>query len=206
MIVQPGTLEPRVFHQLLIGSVVPRPIAFVSSIGAQGALNVAPFSYFNLISTRPPLVGIAVGKRGGSPKDTAKKVRESGDFVVNVVDESLLAKAVQASGEWPEDVDEFALTGLTPVASEKVRAPRVQESPVSFECTLERIVEFEHTDLIIGEIVCVHVRDDLWVDNRIDAHELRAVGRLGGDGFALTREIVNIPRPKVPRPGASAEG
>ena len=206
MIVQPGTLEPRVFHQLLIGSVVPRPIAFVSSIGSKGALNVAPFSYYNLISTVPPLVGIAVGRRRGGPKDTARKVRESGDFVVNVVDESLLARAVQASGEWPEEVDEFALTGLTPAASEKVRAPRVQESPVSFECTLERIVEFEHTDLIIGEIVCVHVRDELWVENRIDPHQLHAVGRLGGDGYALTREIVQMPRPRVPRPGVGADG
>jgi len=206
MIVQPGTLEPRVFHQLLIGSVVPRPIAFVSSIGARGALNVAPFSYYNLISTVPPLVGIAVGRRRGGPKDTAKKVRESGDFVVNVVDESLLTKAVQASGEYPEDVDEFALTGLTPAPSERVSAPRVQESPISFECTLERIVEFEHTDLIIGNIVCVHIRDELWVEGRVDAHALCAVGRLGGDGYALTREIVNLPRPKVPRPGVSAEG
>jgi flavin reductase (DIM6/NTAB) family NADH-FMN oxidoreductase RutF len=206
MIVQPGTLEPRAFHQLLIGSVVPRPIAFVSSIGANGRFNVAPFSYYNLISTTPPLVGIAVGHRRGAPKDTAKKVRESGEFVVNVVDEALLAKAVQASGEWPEDVDEFELTGLTPVASEKVRAPRVGESPVSFECTLDRIVEFEHTDLLVGTIVCVHVRDDLWVGGRIDPHALRAVGRLGGDGYALTREIVEMSRPRVPRPGEAAAG
>ena len=129
-------------------------------------------------------------------------MRESHDFVVNVVDEASLSRAVQASGEWPEDVDEFALTGLTPIASEKVRAPRVGESPVSFECTLERIVEFEHTDLIIGEIVCVHVRDE--PVGRWPGRPARAALRWGAwaaTATALTREIVQMPRPRVPRPG-----
>jgi flavin reductase (DIM6/NTAB) family NADH-FMN oxidoreductase RutF len=200
MIVDPSALEPRVLHQLLIGTVIPRPIAFVSTVGANGRFNVAPFSYFNLISTRPPLVGIAVGRRRDGPKDTTKKVRETGDFVVNVVDEALLAQAVQASGEWPESVDEFELTHLTPVPSDKVRSPRVGESPVSLECRLERIVEFENTDLIVGEVVWGHLRDGLLTDGKVDPLALRPVGRLGGDGYAVVRDVVEMARPRVPRP------
>src|SRR5688572_29613021 len=98
MLVDPDALEPRVLHQFLIGVVVPRPIAFVSTVGADGRFNVAPFSYFNLLSTRPPLLGISVGRRAGNPKDTTKKARETGEFVVNLVDEALSTRAVEASG------------------------------------------------------------------------------------------------------------
>ena len=200
MILDPESIEPRALHQFLIGAVVPRPIAFVSTVGANGRFNAAPFSYFNLVSTRPPLLGVSVGHRGGAPKDTARKAREIGDFVVNLVDEALSAQAVQASGDWPQEVDEFQITGLTPVASTRVRSPRVGESPVSLECVLERVIELEHTDLLIGRIVMAHVRDDVLTEGRIDPIKLRPVGRLGGDGYAVVREVLEIARPRVPRP------
>jgi flavin reductase (DIM6/NTAB) family NADH-FMN oxidoreductase RutF len=200
MFIDPDSMEPRHLHQLLISVIVPRPIAFVSTVGADGSHNLAPFSYFNLISSRPPLVGISVNRRAAGPKDTAKKVRETGEFVVNLVDEALNARAVEASGEWPEEVDEFQLTGLTPLPSEKVKAPRVAESPVSLECRLERILEIEDTDFMVGRVVWAHVRDDVLREGRVDPTLLRPVGRLGGDDYAIVRDVVSIPRPRVPRP------
>ena len=200
MFIDPKAVEQRHLHHFLISVIVPRPIAFVSTIGADGTHNLAPFSYFNLISSRPPLVGISVNRRTAGPKDTSRKVRETGDFVVNLVDEALSAQAVDASGEWAADVDEFALTGLTPVASEKVKAPRVGESPVSLECRLERIVDVGDTDFIIGEVVWAHVRDDVLRDGRVDPLLLKPVGRLGGDMYTVVREVFSKPRPRAPRP------
>ena len=159
MILDPATMPARERHQLLIGTVVPRPIAFVSTTG-EGGHNVAPFSYFNLIATTPPLLGVSVGLRRGEPKDTLRNVRALGELVVNLVDESMAAKMVHASGEWPYGVDEFTLAGLTPVPSTQVRPPRVAESPVSYECVLDRIVDFDATALVVGRIVCAHVRDE----------------------------------------------
>lgn len=200
MILDPAAAESRTLHHFLISVIVPRPIAFVSTVGNNGRFNVAPFSYFNLISSRPPLVGISVNRRAGRPKDTARKIRETGEFVVNVVDEALNAKAVEASGEWPEEVDEFELTGLTPVPSEKVKAPRVGESPVSLECRLEQIIELGQTDFVVGEMVWAHVRDDVLREGRVDPALLRPVGRLGGDHYAVIRDVIAFPRPRVPRP------
>jgi flavin reductase (DIM6/NTAB) family NADH-FMN oxidoreductase RutF len=196
MILDPDALPPRERHQLLIGTVIPRPIAFVSTIGA-GGHNVAPFSYFALIATTPPLLGVSVGTRRGVPKDTLRNARETGDFVVNIVDEDLIRRAVHASGEWPYGADEFALAGLTPAASELVRSPRVTESPVSYECRVERIVDFDATSLIVGRIVRAHVRDDLFRDGRVDATRLKPVSRLGGEEYAPVREIFSLARPKV---------
>ena len=200
MWIDPSAMESRHLHHFLISVIVPRPIAFISTIGQNGSHNVSPFSYFNLISSRPPLVGISVNRRANGPKDTARNIRDVGDFVVNVVDEALSARSVQASGEWPEDVDEFALTGLTPIPSEKVKAPRVGESPVSLECKLERIVDLGSTDFVVGEVVWAHVRDDVLREGRVDPTLLRPVGRLGGDFYTIVRDVLSMPRPRVARP------
>jgi flavin reductase (DIM6/NTAB) family NADH-FMN oxidoreductase RutF len=196
MILDLAQLPARERHQLLIGTVVPRPIAFVSTTG-EGGHNVAPFSYFSVIATTPPLLGVSVGLRRGAPKDTLRNARASGEFVVNLVDEAMATPMVKASGEYAYGVDEFALTGLTPAPSEAVRAPRVAESPVSYECVVERIVEFDANALIIGRVVRAHVRDGLWRDGRVDPYELRAVSRLGGDDYAPVREVFRLARPRV---------
>jgi flavin reductase (DIM6/NTAB) family NADH-FMN oxidoreductase RutF len=200
MILDPTSVAPRDLHQFLISVVVPRPIAFISTVGKNGRFNVAPFSYFNLISSRPPLVGISVNRRATGPKDTARKIQETGDFVVNVVDEALNSRAVEASGDWPAEVDEFEVTGLTPTPSTKVQSPRVAESPVSLECVVERIIELGQTDFVVGEVVWAHVRDDVLSEGRVDPTKLRPVGRLGGDGYAIVREVIHLPRPRVERP------
>jgi flavin reductase (DIM6/NTAB) family NADH-FMN oxidoreductase RutF len=188
-------------HQLLIGTVVPRPIAFVSTTG-EGGNNVAPFSYFNVIASTPPLLGVSIGLRRGQPKDTLRNIQAAREFVINLVDEAMIAKAVHASGEWPYGADEFALAGLTPVASERVGAPRVGESPVSYECTLERVVSFETCALVVGRVVCAHVRDGLWRDGAIDPAELRPVSRLGRDDYAPVREVFQLARPRGEPPAA----
>ena len=199
MVIDPSSLSPGAVYRWMIGAIVPRPIAFVSTVGAGGRLNAAPFSYFLPITSRPPLVGVSIGPREGEPKDTLRNVRETGDFVVNVVDEPLAARVVQASGDWPEETSEFELTGLTAAASELVRAPRVAESPVSFECRLHREVPLGEAVLVVGEIVRIHAADRVLTDGRVDIEKLKPVGRLGGDGYSIVREVMHLARPRVGR-------
>lgn len=196
MIIDPSQISPGDLYRFMISVVVPRPIAFVSTVSTAGALNVAPFSYFNAITNQPPLLGISVNRRAGVPKDTARNIEQTGEFVVNTVDEALGARMVEASGDWPEDVDEFALTGLTPVASDLVRPPRVGESPISMECRLYKLIELGATCLVVGEIVRAHVKDEVLTEGRVDIEKLRPLARLGGDGYSVVRGVVHMPRPK----------
>jgi flavin reductase (DIM6/NTAB) family NADH-FMN oxidoreductase RutF len=201
MIVDPASVASGAMYRLLISVVVPRPIAFVSTVGRGGGFNVAPFSFFNAITSWPPLVGISINRRAGQPKDTLRNIQDTGDFVVNVVSEPLLDRMVRSSGDWPEEVDEFALTGLTPVASDLVKSPRVGESPVSLECRLERVIELGDTFFTVGEIVRAHVADEVLTDGRVDVEKLRPVARLGGDGYSIVRDVLHVARPRVSPPG-----
>jgi flavin reductase (DIM6/NTAB) family NADH-FMN oxidoreductase RutF len=208
MILDPGAISTSEMYRFLIGVVVPRPIAFVSTVGADGPFNVAPFSFFNAITSRPPLIGISISPRAGAPKDTLRNLRATGDFVVNIVDEPLLARAVRASGDWAAEVSEFELTGLTPVPSQRVRSPRVGESPVSLECRLEREIALGDAAFVVGEILCAHVDERVLTEGRVDIARLAPAGRLGGDGYTIVRDVTHLARPIVergvetPRPGA----
>ena len=197
MIIDPQAVSAGSIYHFMNAVVVPRPIAFVSTVGENGQFNVAPFSYFNAVANQPPLLSISILRRADRPKDTLRNLRSSGDFVVNVVDEELHARSVTASGDWPQDVDEFGLTGLTPVPSDLVRAPRVGESPVQLECRLHREIELGNVSLVIGEVVRAHVRDDVLTAGRVDPEKLRPVGRLSGDGYAYMGRIVHLARPDV---------
>lgn len=198
MILDPARLPRSAMYRFLIRAIVPRPIAFVSTLGEGGRFNVAPFSFFCGLSGDPPLLGLSINQRGGAPKDTLRNLRASGEFVVNVVGEPLLEKMVMASGDWAEDVDEFHLTGLTPVASDLVRPPRVGECHVSLECRLYREVELGTTTFVVGEIVRAHVADEVLTEGNVDATKLRPIGRLGGDEYAIVRDVLHVPRPKAP--------
>ena len=198
MILDPAALSPGAVYRFLIGVIVPRPIAFVSTIGRSG-LNLAPFSYFAPIASRPPLLGISINARAGEPKDTLRNIRESGDFVINVVTESFAERMVRSSGEWPEDVDEFSLAGLTALPCKLVKAPRVAESPVNLECRLYREVPLGDSSLVVGEMLRAHVDDAVLTDGRVDVAKLRPLGRLGGDGYMPLREVLHLARPKVER-------
>lgn len=200
MIIDPASVPYTTSYKLLIGSIVPRPIGFISTISAEGGYNVAPFSFFNAICGEPPVVCFACGNRT-PPKDSLANVRATGEFVVNIVSEEIAEKMNACSGDYPAGVDEFAISGLTPVKSDLIRAPRVLESHVNMECKVMQIIEVSTLprggSLVIGEVVRFHV-DDSIVDNfRIDPEKLKAVGRMGGDGYSRTRDRFEMPRPRV---------
>jgi len=199
MLLDPASISPGAMYNFMISFVVPRPIAFVSTVNAAGRRNLAPFSYFNAISSEPPLVGISILERRDDPKDTLRNIRETGEFVVNLVNESLLDAMVETSGEWPASADEFEITKLAAEPSLKVRPPRVASSPVSMECRLHQEVPLGSAAFVVGEVLCVHLADEVLTDGRVDVMKLRPVGRLGGEGYAVVREVVNRKRPKVAR-------
>lgn len=201
MIIDPGTVSPGDFYRFMISVVVPRPIAFVSTVSGDGRFNVAPFSYFNAITNKPPLLGISINQRRGVPKDTLRNIEATGEFVVNAVDEALGARMVHTSGEWPEDVDEFALAGLTPVPSDLIKPPRVGESPISMECRLHRAIELGNTTFVVGEIVRAHVNEAVLTEGKVDIAKLRPLARLGGDGYSVVREVIQMARPRVEQKG-----
>jgi len=190
-------------YHWMIAVIVPRPIAFVSTVNRAGQRNIAPFSYFIPISSAPPLIGIAIQERVNDPKDTLRNIRDTGEFVVNLVNEPLLSPMVHTSGEWPASVDEFELAGIESKPSDLVKAPRVAASPASMECRLFREVELGASSFIAGEIVRLHIDDSMIVDGRVAPERLHAVGRLGGDAYSIIREIVREARPKAQRGSAA---
>jgi flavin reductase (DIM6/NTAB) family NADH-FMN oxidoreductase RutF len=186
-------------YRVLIGSVVPRPIAFVSTLSADGVLNLAPFSFFNAFCADPPVVGFGPVWRN-PPKDTIANIRATGEFVVNVVGEEIAEAMNVCSGDYAADVDEFALSTLTPVLSEVVKPPRVKESHINMECSLMQIIDFSEKpnggSLVLGKIVRMHVDDDIIdASYKIDPDKLRAIGRMGGPEYARTRDRFSMIRP-----------
>ncbi len=196
--VDPSSTAARDTYKLLIGSVVPRPIAFVSTISAAGVRNLAPFSFFNVICAEPPTVCFSTGFRVPS-KDTLANVRATGEFVVNIVSEEFAEQMNLSSGEYPANVDEFEVSGLTPVPSELVQPPCVAESHVNMECKLVQLVEVSTRPLggtlIIGEVLRFHIDEIVFENFRIDADKLRAIGRMGGSEYTRTRDRFHMIRP-----------
>ena len=200
MKIDPVNLEPREAQQILVSVIVPRPIAFVSTIGEDGIFNVAPFSFFTGISAKPMLISFNVGrKRGGQKKDTLVNIEFSRDFVVNVVTETLAEAMNQASADYPSHVDEFKEVGLTPVKADIVKPPMVAESPINMECRVAQILEFGDaprcTSFIIGEVVQVHIKDELYINGEIQMSKLKAIARMGGELYCRTRDIFEMKRP-----------
>jgi len=205
MILDPRTLPTRDVYRFLISAVVPRPIAFVSTVSAAGHSNLAPFSYFNAIASEPPLVTIAISDRADDPKDTLRNIRETGEFVINLVNEPLLEAMVNTAGEWPRGMDEFEVARLTPASSRRVKAPRVAESPVQLECRLHRELPLGNAVFVVGEVLLAEARDDLFTEGRVDPEKLKPIGRLGAEGYTRLRDVVQVARPKAERhPGAPA--
>jgi flavin reductase (DIM6/NTAB) family NADH-FMN oxidoreductase RutF len=198
MIIDPTTVPANVNYRILVSAVVPRPIAFVSTVSAEGVYNLAPFSFFNVVCGDPPVVCFSPIWRN-PPKDTITNIRATGEFVVNIVSESFAEKMNICAGEYPSSVDEFTLSGLTPVASHIIRAPRVQEAHVNMECRLMQIVEVSSRpmggSLVLGEVVRFHVDDAVVSDFRIDADKLQAVGRMSGYDYVRTRDRFSLVRP-----------
>ena len=186
----PELLETRDVHRLLSSAIAPRPIAFASTIDAKGNVNLSPFSFFNVFSSNPPILIFSPARRvrDNTTKHTLQNATETKEVVINIVDYSIVEQMSETSKEYDKGVNEFTETGLTEVASLKVKPPRVLESPVSFECTVENIVSLgEHGgagQLVIAKVVHIHVKSEfLDENNQIDSEKLDLVARLGGDWY-----------------------
>jgi flavin reductase (DIM6/NTAB) family NADH-FMN oxidoreductase RutF len=194
-------------YKLMIGSIVPRPIAFVSSLDERGVRNLAPFSFFTGVSADPPVILFCAAVRPENParglaahKDTLRNVIATREFVVNIVTEGIAEKMNLTSAQVPPDVDEFELAGLTPEPSELGKPPRVAESPVQMECRLRQIIEVSDRPsggtIVLGEVVRFHVHDALVENFRIDPERLAAIGRMGGPTYTRTRDRFDLKRPE----------
>lgn len=189
-------LERVARYKLLIGLVYPRPIALVSTINANGVLNAAPFSFFNVVADEPPLVMLSFNRRSdGTMKDTVRNIRRTGEFVVNLVDEAIANGMVLAGQELPETESEFVVAAFTPAASVVVSPPRVREAPASLECRLQQRIEIgTGRDIVLGEVVHVHVRDGLVDPATWRVSDIyRPIGRLYGDRYCTTRQRFDLP-------------
>jgi flavin reductase (DIM6/NTAB) family NADH-FMN oxidoreductase RutF len=187
---------------LLCGAVVPRPIALVSTFSEKGVFNVAPFSSYASICNKPMTIGFGTGsKRDGQKKDTLINIEYSKDFVINAVTEDLVRPMNQSSYEYPGDVSEFEKVGLTPVKADMVKSPLVAEAPVNMECRVVKILEFGDVErrsyFIIGEILLVHIKDELYINGEIQMAKLKAVARLGGQLYCRTEDVFEIERPQT---------
>lgn len=209
MNVIPSNISNSELYGILLNSVAPRPIAWVSTLSAAGQPNLAPFSFFNAVCIDPPLLAFAPGLRQskqadspqGQPKDTLRNIRETKEFVVNIVTYALLQPMNVTSGEYDPSVNEFELAKVTPAPSKLVRPARVAESPVSFECKLHQILDFSpaptSSSLVLGQVVAIHMDDAHLKDGKLDRNSLDLIGRMGGIQYTRTTERVELARPKV---------
>jgi flavin reductase (DIM6/NTAB) family NADH-FMN oxidoreductase RutF len=212
MDVVPSQLAHRDLYHILISAVAPRPIAWVSTMSASGQANLAPFSFFNAVCAKPPLLAFAPAlrmsdkplpdrKTAAAPKDTLRNIRETREFVINAVTYELGEAMNLTSGDYDASTDEFEIAKLASAPSLVVRPRRVAESPVSFECKLHQILDFnpepEGGSLVIGEIVSIHVDETHLKEGRLDRNSLDLIGRMGGMQYTRTTERFEMIRPKV---------
>ena len=200
----PKEASSKDIYGLMISAIVPRPIAFISTQSAQGITNVAPFSYFNGVSSKPPLLSVSIGHRRWEgqliKKDTLRNIEETKEFVVNIVNEALLPAMNASAAEYPPDISELEALQLETLPSLKIMPPRVKLSPIQLECKLERVImlgEPAMNGLVIGEVVCIHIDDEIWdaAHSTIDPEKLRPVARLGGTLYSTLGQIISLPRP-----------
>lgn len=200
MIIDPSGLDRRERNGLINGLIGPRPIAWVSSLAADGSRNLAPFSLFGAFSFDPPVIGIGPGSRQGVNKDSLANVKASGELVVNLVDRALAEVCNACSGEWGPEVDEWDVAGLVGEASEVVAPMRIGSTPAALECRVHQVLELGSAErasnnLVVAWVVRIHVRDDAMDGLTPRADVLDLVGRLGGDEWCTTRDRFTLPRP-----------
>jgi flavin reductase (DIM6/NTAB) family NADH-FMN oxidoreductase RutF len=203
MIIDPQEHDYRNIYKLMVGVIVPRPIAFVSSISPGGVRNLAPFSFFTGISANPPVVCFCpmVRSSDGMTKDTIRNIELTREFVVHIVSEEFANQMNICSTEFPPEVDEFEKSGLTPIASDRVRPPRVKEAHISMECRLLQIVTVSSKPLggsiVLGEVLRLHIDDDLFENYQIDPAKLKPIARMGGATYTRTTDRFDLLRPKA---------
>ena len=196
MKIETANLEREEIHELLGKAIAPLPIALISTVGEDGIYNAAPFSLVFPVCWKPPVVCVSIGWRQGQKKDTLRNIEFSKDFVVNIMDETLIKPTIQASADYSSSVDEIKEVGLTAIAADKVKSPRIAESQISLECQLVQRLELGEGEnrrgVVFGEVVLAHVKDELWVDGKIQPSRLKAVGRVGGGIYCRTSDIFEM--------------
>ena len=209
MIIDPTDLDRRERNGLINGLIAPRPIAWVSSLSGDGERNLAPFSFFGAFSFDPPVIGIGPGSRAGINKDSLANIKATGEFVVNLVNRELAEVANACSGEWGPEVDEWVVSGATPVPSDVVAPARVAAAPAALECRVREVIELgdqtrASNNLVVAWVVRIHVADDA-IDGLTPLPEkLDLVARLGGDEWCTTRDRFTLPRPASSDPDVVA--
>jgi flavin reductase (DIM6/NTAB) family NADH-FMN oxidoreductase RutF len=193
-------LDRTSLYKLLTGSVLPRPIAWLSTQDLLGVANLAPFSFFTVAGLNPPMLAVTILKKpDGSDKDSLANIRATGEFVVNIVTQGLVEEMNQSCAAYPAEVDEFDLAGLEKVRSKQVKAPGVARSPVRYECVLHSCLDLGHgvggSTLVLGEIRHVHATDTVYQEGRVDVLALHPIGKLAGDAYTLVHEDFSLERP-----------
>ena len=187
--IDPKSIPVGALHQILLGSVAPRPIAFASTVDREGNINLSPFSFFNVFSANPPVMVFSPARRGrdNTTKHTLENVLEVPEVTINIVNHAIVEQMSLSSTEYEKGVNEFVKSGLTPIHSEQIKPPRVKESPVSFECKVLEVKSLGENggagQLVICEVLLVHISDNIYVDGSIDPFKLDAVSRMGGNWY-----------------------
>ena len=202
MEITPESCPWQSIYKIMIGSILPRPIGWISTLDEKGQPNLAPFSFFNAVCANPPHVLFApmIRSTDQQPKDTLRNIRQTGEFVVNIVTEELVDAMNLTSTELPAHVNEFHYSQLSLMASLVVRPPRVAESPIHFECRLAQIVDLGDQpgagSIVIGRVVHLHVADRVLIgEDKIDLAALKPIGRLAGSSYCRVTDIFDLPRP-----------
>ena len=189
-----STLGPQATYKLITGIVVPRPIAWVTTRSEGGPVNLAPFSAFTFVSTKPPMVGINVGRKAGKMKDTGRNIHATGEFVVNIADATMIENVHLSAIEHEPEVSEVEELGLSTIPSQSIATPRLANAPISLECRLHRAIAFGDTgsEFIVGEIIVFHIREGLLEGGKIDTAKLDPICRIGGPRYAKLGEIITL--------------
>jgi flavin reductase (DIM6/NTAB) family NADH-FMN oxidoreductase RutF len=194
MRIDPAYLDAETAYRLITGVVVPRPIAWVTSLSATGVLNLAPFSAFTFVSPKPPMLAISVGRKGGIYKDTAQNILNNEEYVVHIADSSLMTAVHESSAEHPPDISEVEELRLSTLPGERIKVPRLAAAPVAMECRFRQCLEFGETRsrLIVGEVLVFHIRDGLLNNGKIETEALDPIARIAGPRYAKLGEIVTL--------------
>jgi flavin reductase (DIM6/NTAB) family NADH-FMN oxidoreductase RutF len=196
MYIDTATLSPEQTYKLMTGIVVPRPIAWITTRSESGVINVAPFSCYTIVSNKPPMIGVNIGRKAGVRKDTGKNIHDSKEFVVNIASEDLLLPLHQSAIEYDSDVSEVEVLGLETLPTHTINVPRLKAVPVSMECRLHSITPYGETgaEFYVGEVMAIHVRDTLIHDGKIETTDLRPICRLGGPNYAEMGKVITMQR------------
>lgn len=197
-----ASLPRQRFYQIATAAIQPRPIAWISSLSAAGVANLAPFSFFTVASLAPPVLSVTLtNRRDGGPKDTLRNLRERGECVINIVTEGTVEAMNASCGDYPPEVSEIAVLGLATVPSRRVAPPGIAAAPVRFECRLRQTLPFGAgpggTHVLFLDVVHIQADDDVLADGWVSPAAIASVGKLGGDGYARTRERFDLPRPNI---------